>query len=517
MASSGLPAPGTVIDRYEVIVEVARGGMAAVLAVRRKSIGGFDKILAMKILLPAMASQRQAVERFLDEARIASRIEHPNVVQVIDIGDHDGMPYILMEFLRGRSVAQLMRAAKHAGITPSFGTRLAILARAAEGLAAAHATKAADGSPLRIVHRDVSPQNIHVGYEGEVKVVDFGIAAARGRLAETTTGEFRGKLAYAAPEQLTRKQTVDQRADVWALGVMTWELLSGRRLFRADDEREVIFKVLQGEVPSLKSVAPAVADDVCAAVARCLERNVDARMASAGELATVLDRAASAAGGERRQDIAQLMGRLFAAERGAEDERLAAAARGDEPPPPLQPGPQSRGGGSLTALSGTAKTRAKPGFVVAAVVAGALVVAGGGVYAWQRTTSSPSSTSGALPASPAPEPSAAPRAKITVQVPVGLSVALVDGRRHDERPLVIELGAGGSARLVLVAHDGRSLKRDVSAGDDGRVLTLPESPPTANASSAPAATSASKPGARVRPAVGGAKPKPSNPLLGDPY
>ena len=343
MPPGALPRPGEIVDRYEVIVEVARGGMAAVFAVRRKSIGGFDKTLALKMLLPDMMNQRQAVERFLDEARIASRISHPNVVEVIDVSEHEGLPYILMELLRGQSLAQVARTAKKKGVTLPLGFRLALLARAADGLSAAHTTTGQDGKPLGIVHRDVSPQNIHVTYEGEVKVVDFGIAAARGRLAETTTGEFRGKLAYAAPEQLSREQPVDPRADIWALGVVAWELLSGRRLFRGEDERDTIYNVVAGQIPDLAAIAPAIPAQVSAAVMRCLDRDVMNRMADASALARVLDQAAVAAGGDRRQDIAQLMGQIFSTERAVEEERLAAAARGESAPLALQPGPHTGG------------------------------------------------------------------------------------------------------------------------------------------------------------------------------
>jgi len=483
--------------------------MAAVFAVRRKSIGGFDKILALKTLLPTMTSQRQAVERFLDEARIASRIDHPCVVQTLDVGEHEGIPWILMELLRGRSVAQLLRASKLANAPVPLGTRLGILARAAEGLAAAHTTRAADGTPLGIVHRDVSPQNIHIGYEGEVKVVDFGIAAARGRLADTTTDEFRGKLSYAAPEQLTRKHEVDHRADVWALGVVAWEVLSGRRLFRGDDERETIFNVLEREIPSLRSLAPGVSEAVSQAVARCLERDPSARMSSAAELAAVLDRAASAEGGDRRQDIAQVMTGLFAGERGAEDERLAAAARGDLPPPPLQPGP-STGGGSLTALSGVPRSRSRPAFAIGAL---AVVVLAAGAGWFALRSPSPTSASSSSAPAPSPEPAAA-RARISVKVPEGLRLALVDGTRHDERPLALELGKDQSARVELIAADGRTLERKLSASDDGIALAFPEvATPALSVSAGP--TSA-KPGKKAPTA--GAKPKPvGGPLLSDPY
>lgn len=521
MASAVLPKPGEVVDRYEVIMEVARGGMAAVFAVRRKSLGGFDKTLALKMLLPDVTGQRQAVERFLDEARIASRIAHPNVVEVIDVSEHEGLPYILMELLRGQSLAQVARAAKRKGITLPLGFRLSVLARAAEGLAAAHTTRGPDGKLLGIVHRDVSPQNIHVSYDGEVKVVDFGIAAARGRLADTTTGEFRGKLAYAAPEQLSRQHVVDARADIWALGVVGFELLSGRRLFRGEDERDTIFNVVAAQVPPLGEIAPAIPAAASAIVMRCLDREIEHRLADASELARVLDQAAVSVGGDRRQDLLQVMSSIFLAERAAEEERLAAAARGDAPPPPLQPGPNTGGAeaGSLTALSGEIGKRRRSRWPLLAGVAAVLVVAAGAVLMVRHRSNAPSSSGPAASG-------VALRTRVRVEVPDRTRLVLVDGRRRDDRPLTLDLGADESAKVEVVAADGRTLERTITAKDDGLRLELPavpeeraEAPPgPASASASPSSSGSpdgKKPASIKSP--GTKKSTPTSPLLTSPY
>ncbi len=191
--------------------------MGSVYAVRRRTRSGFDKLLAMKVLHPQLAGERRFVDMFLDEARIAARIEHPNVVTTLDVIDQDGQPLIVMELLRGRSLAALLKK------DPGAPRHLlyAILAGAAEGLAAAHDATSADGQPLHVVHRDVSPHNIHVGYDGQVKLIDFGVAAARGRLTSTRTGELKGKLAYLAPEQIMQG-TLDRRTDLFALGIVAW-------------------------------------------------------------------------------------------------------------------------------------------------------------------------------------------------------------------------------------------------------------------------------------------------------
>ncbi|MBX3125752.1 MAG: serine/threonine protein kinase [Polyangiaceae bacterium] len=500
-----LPRPGDEIERYSVIGEVARGGMAAVFAVRRSGIGGFDKVLALKMMLPNLASEAQAVERFLDEARIASHIAHANVIQVFDVGTHLGAPYLVMEFLRGQSLAAVTRKAKKSRHTLSLGLRLGVLARAAEGLAAAHGTAGADGHPLGIVHRDVSPQNIHIGYTGEVKVVDFGIAAARGRIASTQSGEFRGKLAYAAPEQIRRDVAVDARADAWALGVVAWELLAQRRLFRGEDESNTLFNVLQLEVPALRTVAPDVPPEVASVVMRCLERDVSLRPESLDELASIFDLAAVAASGGRRADVAREMEHLFREDRAREDERLAAAQRGGGHVP-LQL--ESTGGGSITALSRepaprTAKRSKLPWLLGVAAVLGVSLL-----LAWRGLSGEPEA---AAPSASTSASSA--EARIAVHVPADARLVLVDGRRRDERPLVIGLTGDASAEVQVVAADGREVSRRVRRTDDGITLTLPA--PMATAEPAPPASSA--PPAAVRaPAKGGTK-KPTGPLLADPY
>lgn len=526
MASGALPRPGDVVDRYQVIAEVARGGMAAVFAARRQSLGGFDKVLAIKMLLPGVTEQHQAVERFLDEARIASRISHPNVVEVIDIGEHDGLPYILMEFLRGQSLSQVSRAAKKRGTPLPLGFRLAVLARAAEGLSAAHSTRGADGQLLGIVHRDVSPQNIHIGYDGVVKVVDFGIAAARGRLAATTAGEFRGKLSYAAPEQLVRSGKIDAGADLWALGVVGWELLAARRLFRGDDERNTIYNVLERPVANLRAVSPRVPEGAARAIMRCLERNPLTRLSDAAVLARALDEAAVSVRGDRRQDVAALMNELLGADRAAEDERLAAAERGNAPPLPLQLSDSAgnTGGGSLTALTGDRgdehRTR-RP--LLAAAAVGLLVVAGG-TAAWVHFRSDFTTRGSSASAPVVSAPSASVRKVVHIAVPDGLAVALVDGQRHDERPLALRLAPGQSASVELVGRDGRRLRQSVSASDDGRRLEFPASKAPAPSASVAAPASVPAPH-RSRPhsrpqhahAVARSRKSGSSPLLADPY
>ncbi len=509
-----LPRPGDVVDRVEVVAEIARGGMAAVYAVRRTGIGGFDKILALKAMLPHLADEAQPVERFLDEARIASQISHPSVIHVLDVGTHDGLPYLLMEFLRGQSLSSTARKAKQCKRRLSLGFRLGVLARAAEGLAGAHQTLGSDASPLGVVHRDVSPQNIHIGYDGTVKVVDFGIAAARGRIASTQSGEFRGKLAYASPEQIRRNSAIDARTDVWALGVVAWELLAARRLFRGEDEPATLYNVLEMEVPDLVSVAPEVPKDVSEWVARCLLRDVAERPTDLDEFARVLDMAAVQANGGRRADVAKEMDELFREERAREDERLAAAQRGGADVPLVQ---KEQTGGSLTALSQEPEARAGRSKRLVLGLGVVSVFGAAAVLLARQSTNTPATAGAAssVASVATAAPSAAPTPTVQLRVPDGVRMVLVNGNRHDERPVVVPIAAGATAKLELIASDGRIVESTIGPADDGKLLELPASVAAPPASASATAKERVPPVPRASPE----KPakKPSGPLLADPY
>jgi eukaryotic-like serine/threonine-protein kinase len=323
--------PGDRIDLYEVVAEVGHGGMAAVYAARKSGPGGFDKLLALKILLPHLATDEQVSRTVLDEARIAACIHHPNVVEVFDVGSICDVPYIAMEFLRGRSLSAALRKG---GI--SRGAILHLLAQAASGLGAAHRACALDGNPLGVIHRDVSPQNIHVGYNGVAKLVDFGIASARGRLAETRSDVVKGKLGYLAPEQILRNQPIGPGVDIWAFGVVAWEALAGRRLFYTSDEGSTLWRVLNEPI----TPPPDIPKSVSRIVMACLERDPAARLADAREIARELSVAALAEGVHTIEDVAAEVQRLFAVEQAVEQERLKTAL-GSEPRQIREPEPAS--------------------------------------------------------------------------------------------------------------------------------------------------------------------------------
>lgn len=236
------------VGRYELIHRVAHGGMATVYLGRAKGKAGFEKVVAVKVIHPHLAGEAEFVGMFLDEARIAARIHHPHVVEILDLGESDGVYFMVMEFIEGENLSALVRALEGERLPIAVGLQIA--ADTLEGLSAAHELRDADGRPYKLVHRDVSPHNILINLDGWAKVGDFGIMKAVGKASNTKTGELRGKLAYMSPEQ-ARGRAVDHRTDLFAVGVILWELLTGKRLFARTSEAATLEQVIGCRVPAL--------------------------------------------------------------------------------------------------------------------------------------------------------------------------------------------------------------------------------------------------------------------------
>jgi len=275
------------LGRYRVVDEIGVGGMASVHLARMDGAGGFQKWVAIKKIHPHLIEDEQFIHMFLDEARIAARISHPNVAQVFDLGVHENTYWIAMEYLHGEPLREVMRHNEehHLATPPELAARM--VADAAEGLHAAHELRGKNGEPLNLVHRDVSPHNLFVTYDGMVKVVDFGIAKVSGRLSSTRAGTLKGKLAYMSPEQV-RGGAIDRRTDIFALGVVLWELTTGQRLFRMDSDLETLEKVQACVVPPPSSVRPDYPAELESVVMHALQRRADVRFQTARELSRAL-------------------------------------------------------------------------------------------------------------------------------------------------------------------------------------------------------------------------------------
>jgi serine/threonine protein kinase len=282
-------APGYKLDRYELLCPIAEGGMARVWVARQRGKHGFEKLVAIKTILPAFASDPRFQEMFLDEARIASRIEHPNVTQILDLGEEHEVLYLAMEYVDGDALSRLNHACIRAGVKIPPGVLLRVLADTCAGLHDAHEMIDSSGHPLEVVHRDVSPHNILVSTKGVAKLIDFGIAKARSRAGgDTNSGVLKGKTQYMAPEQAAGKP-VDRRADIWAVGVVLYFLLSGRPPFEAENQLATLHLLASGQPPPPlpSTVHPAIA----AVVRKTLWHAPESRYQTAAELREALERA----------------------------------------------------------------------------------------------------------------------------------------------------------------------------------------------------------------------------------
>ena len=281
---------GTRLDRYELIGELASGGMATVFLARLPGVAGFQRMFAIKRLHPHLSNEQEFVEMFLDEARLAARIHHPHVVPILEIGTSDAGYYVVMEFIEGDSLAKLVsKKLSKGGLLPP-GVALRIGIDALLGLHAAHELQDEYGQPTHLVHRDVSPQNILVGVDGSARITDFGVARASSRLSATRSGQLKGKLAYMAPEQ-ARGGDLDRRADVFAMGIVLWEALSGRRLFKAENEMATLNRVLFEPIPRLLDVEPSIPEAIDEVIMRSLDRDPDKRYSTAAEFADAVESA----------------------------------------------------------------------------------------------------------------------------------------------------------------------------------------------------------------------------------
>jgi eukaryotic-like serine/threonine-protein kinase len=277
-----------VIGRYALYDPIASGGMATVHLGRLLGPVGFSRTVAIKRSHPEMAADPEFVSMFLDEARLAARIRHPNVVSTLDVVALEGELFLVMDFVQGESLSRLMRASKTLGQPIPPPVACTIMAGALHGLHAAHEAKNERGEPLRIVHRDVSPQNILVGVDGIARVLDFGVAKAVGRVATTREGQIKGKISYLAPEQVGG--SISRQSDIYAAAVVLWEALTSERLFSADNPGELLHNILNRRVPPPSELVKGLPPALDTIVLRGLAREPADRFATAREMAVELER-----------------------------------------------------------------------------------------------------------------------------------------------------------------------------------------------------------------------------------
>ena len=336
------------VGRYRLIAELAHGGMGDVYLGVAQGPAGFSKLMVIKMLRPALAEDEQFLTMFLEEARLAARLNHPNVVQTVEVGNEGHKHFLAMEYLEGQSLQRLRQRVAKEHPFP-LGPHLRILVDALAGLHYAHDLVDIDGRALGIVHRDATPHNVFVTYDGQVKVVDFGIAKAMDSSLETRTGELKGKIAYMPPEQASA-QRVDRRADVFAMGVMAWEAAVGKRLWRGMNELAIMHELLTGNIPSPREVDPRVPPELDAICRRALAPQAEDRYATAADFAADLERFLGNIGDRTTsRDIARLVGDSFEKDRRELREIIDSqlrALRADEAAMPPIPKIPNVGGGT---------------------------------------------------------------------------------------------------------------------------------------------------------------------------
>ncbi len=303
-----------VLGKFKLIAELGRGGMSEVYLAVVAGPAGFNKLVVIKLIKAELAEDPDFINMFLEEARLSARLSHPNIVQTNEVGEVGGRYYIAMEYLEGQPYSRILhRLGRDRGLP--LGMSLRVLSDVLSGLQYAHELADFDGSPLGVVHRDVTPHNVFVTYDGQVKVVDFGIAKAMNSSHETRTGMLKGKVGYMAPEQ-AKGERVDRRADIFSVGVMLWEAAVGRRLWKGLNEVQILHQLLSGEIPSPRSMRPDISAPLDALIMKSLASDRDKRHGSAQELQGALDELMDS-GSERStlREVGRLLSQTFDEER----------------------------------------------------------------------------------------------------------------------------------------------------------------------------------------------------------
>ncbi len=271
------------IGPYQIVERISAGGMAEVYKAKQTGADNFEKPIAIKRILPHIARDPNFIGMFQAEAKLAVQLQHGNICQIYQLGRHEDSFYIALEYVDGRDIGAILDLHQKQGRGIPLPQACHIISRACDGLDYAHNKKDNAGKPLNIIHRDISPPNLLISYEGEVKLIDFGLAKAVGSSIQTQAGIIKGKLAYMSPEQV-RGTPLDARSDVFALGIVFFELLTARRLFRRDSDLETFDAVRQCRIPRPSELNPAIPAALEAILLKALTRNLDDRYASASAM-----------------------------------------------------------------------------------------------------------------------------------------------------------------------------------------------------------------------------------------
>ncbi|HVR69667.1 MAG TPA: protein kinase, partial [Vicinamibacteria bacterium] len=312
-APASAPAPGPpggTYGPYRLLERVAVGGMAEVFRAKRSGVEGFEKVVAVKRILSHLSDNKEFVDMFVDEAKMVAGLTHPNIVQIFDLGKIERSYYIAMEYVHGRDLRTILRRAKERGVSVPLELSAFVASRVCAALEYAHRKRDEAGHPMLLVHRDVSPQNILLSFEGDVKLTDFGIAKAASKATITDKGALRGKLLYMSPEQAWGKP-MDRRSDIFSLGIVFYEMLTGQKPFLGSSERSILETVRECRVAPPTSVDPAIPEKMERVAMKALERDPEVRYQDAGEMHRDLERVLHDGGSTTPRDVTLLLERLF--------------------------------------------------------------------------------------------------------------------------------------------------------------------------------------------------------------
>jgi eukaryotic-like serine/threonine-protein kinase len=429
------------LGRYEILREIATGGMAKVYLGRVVGEGGFERLVAVKVMHPHLASEPEFVAMFLDEARLAARIRHPNVVPTIDVEKGDDGVFLVMDYIEGPSLRSLHRGIKRDKRTMPVEISLRVLLDVLAGLHAAHELEGADGKPLHLVHRDVSPHNVIVSIDGVARLTDFGVARATARISSTAAGQLKGKLPYMAPEQLLG-HALDRRTDIYAAGVVLWELCTAKQLFKAENEGALLHLVLAGAQTPPHHIAPSIPPSVAGVCMRALAPDPAARFPDAEEFGEALEHAAKIADLEIAKSrgvaafVRDLAPRLAELEAAGASSVPSTTHRGTTPPPLPEPAePTSVPSVSSAARDTATRTeavlagepeRSRRGKLALGLAVAGVVTAAALLYAGWTSFGGSQPAAGGEPARPPARtaaPAAAPTASASAPTPLETSTA----------------------------------------------------------------------------------------------
>ncbi|HET7539470.1 MAG TPA: serine/threonine-protein kinase [Polyangiaceae bacterium] len=444
-------APVVRLGRYRLLLELGQGGMARVFVAVSSGLAGFNKLVVLKVMRDELRENQSSLDMFLAEARLAARMNHPNIVQTLEVGEDTGRYFICMEYLEGQTLGRLLKKTIDAPLP--LAARLELICQVLEALIYMHNFTDPDGTPLSLVHRDISPNNIFVTFDGSAKVLDFGVAKAVGVSHATEAGMFKGKLGYAAPEQILGNS--EQRSDVFAVGILLWELLAYQRLSQDRTQQEIVQGRMAGLDPELMKQAPGVPVELLQICTRASAKEVNDRYASAAEMRDALRAYIRANDLEcSNEQLRAVLDQLYASERieirRLVDQRMKQASLDEDHPAfgaEFIPAAPVLGGSGSATLTGNAATYVLPATPpnknkwLAALVGVALVAGIAG--RWLSNSDRPAASAPASPAAisneaPEPRPVSPPPKLVTVKIAASPSDTeiLLDGAKLDENPFV---------------------------------------------------------------------------------